>query len=784
MKWWSFGARMGWLLAVVATTALPSQRLSECSANPWAQLEKLPVTAWPEQGVELLVRDLDGMPAQADVYVFAAGKSDPDAFRMMGVNFGERAYLRAAARNATRYRSDRDGRVVVTRRGVGVFAIGAGTFCEYCPWRYAKVLNVHEHLRVRVEAIDEHGRPVPHLPLQLKGAGMRDPLRSSTDARGRCEMRVARSRMRDPIQPLFVTAGVVREQPVRCVVPIDESGGDPRMVRLALPACGQIEVHTTDRGQPVPAHVSLSAGARRRLDPTDQVRGVAYYPFVALGEPLQLSVQTGKRYIEQPVEALAERGQTRRIDVRADAQVLKLSGRIVDERGTPVDDESWICMVSVARGGKRTWLGTGADGRFAIDLDLGSWPVGPVTLHLVPSGRELADGLMLGHGSGWSRIEIAVDNARRPAVAARFSPPDSWQLDLGDVEFRTPEELLRGVVVDDAGQPIPGVDLAAATGRLNPSRYAARTDAKGRFAIYDWFPRAGKLSFRLRSAAHECWGEQSATVGEQARFVLRRRCSLEASIADASLGQMLTARLGDGFPRRQGATGYRFERLAVGKQAFELLLAGRRVLRIADVDIEHGVNKPEQLQGIEWRRNVRVASLHATRADGSGDIVNVRVMGDEGRSRPVSTRRDGRRSVPYLEGQLLVVHDEQYCTQIVAPAGQVAVPLVPRPHLELRPPAGKLLPAGLQVKFDGDDVVKDWAQGAPIRLRPHERGEVLVQVRARNALGRWQVLHEQLVKLPDQPLVVATLDISQQALEEAERLAGLRAARERARLGR
>ena len=371
-------------------------------------------------------------------------------------------------------------------------------------------LRTRPPVREKITVLDEEGQPVPGariIPQYYGGALVPDALAEAltigTDGRG-----VAMTGAWDPAR--IGTLNVESERHGRHSFGGDENWFDERELRLG--PVGRLRIEVTGEAPPLPPGLRLSvlAGLFREersgvtrfgtLDlPLEGEGSQESWPVAAgmLGPRLVLphALDRVPRITAGPVEA----GQTSALQIEWLAGV-PASGRVVDAgTGEPVPGvKLWIRSHPLT-----IPVVSGADGGFEF--------------------RALPGGLWI------LRIDapapyIGTNSVYQPPTPVEVDA-EAERVELGDIELRRSPGI-RGLVVDEAGQPVPGAWVHAAQlqlgqrgGRMTVP-LAALTDESGGFALAGVFTDEANVEIAVRLGAARTRSVEKFPVGSEVELVL------------------------------------------------------------------------------------------------------------------------------------------------------------------------------------------------------------------------------------------------------------------------
>jgi len=470
--------------------------------------EDLPSAA-PSTAGELIeveiVRADDGEPvphARVSWWPIAAPLSGTEEFRTwLSSNTVE-----AHESSAVRLQADRQGRVWVSDSDLG-FVVVART-AEL--WGYASFgldikgpaqVRLAADLDVRVQVVDEQGRPVAGVPVALRerrGAAHTDHITARTDEpQGLAVLRHARPFLQRTAgsSPVFVVAvpGIF-DPPVER--PIDLQHSSPQILKLVLPPTGSCEVVVGDpSGEPILGEVRVhlrfaprGSDSRPESAPPGETflsgeGGRVLFEHVALGRDLVGAVTHHRALSSEEIRGPGPTRAGERVQLRAGlgSDLAIWRGRLLDPSGAALGSATAFARLEATdpdsqfEGTAGAWtVRTAEDGRFSVV----TVPIAQRPERLVVAVYALSD------------RGVPVSVARVPAPA----DVGAGARELGDFLLRELPVVVEGEVVDARGEPVAGatvmptLHVAAdapqpAVVRWPPRHNFMLTDRSGRFEL-------------------------------------------------------------------------------------------------------------------------------------------------------------------------------------------------------------------------------------------------------------------------------------------------------------
>ncbi len=358
-------------------------------------------------------------------------------------------------------------------------------------------LELPAALTIRV--VDRHGEPAPRTSVAMEADNGRNRellWRSHTGLDG-CVVVPPRhfERFREEYASSLwaVTLGLAATGSP--TVTIDPAELPTTPVELMLPACGRVRVElrdADDRRITSPALVGLArADPERPVNQSDigmawrlTSDGFAEFEEVPLGLPL-IACPVDRRHSSAPLEfsGPTREGETAQIVMKFGPRLPMLRGRIVQADGSPMGDWSFRSRWSIASAPHLGRVVTDREGRFELSLarydfetdEPHGTPVDVGWLTLRPFEPDLLDPALL-EAAIVLRLESHL-----------LEPGDH---DLGDLRCADSQVVAAGRIVDSAGEPVRGVDLAVLAnterGWRKVSGLESRSSDEGAFTIVGW----------------------------------------------------------------------------------------------------------------------------------------------------------------------------------------------------------------------------------------------------------------------------------------------------------
>lgn len=458
------------------------------------------------------------------------------------------------ARRGLRRTADQNGDVVLpaglaailaTAEAPGLFGLAGFGDLDAAPLK----LEVRPDRDLRIQVVGQDGRPRAGVPVMLANRNRPNeaPAWTGTSAGpdGEAVLRHFPWFARDaaPSEEAFAVRfrfplADAPEVPVRA----DTAGDAP--VRMVLPACGSLVVRVAGvDGGPAPedawATVDAGGAGGTAQGPASAPRarvvsGEARFPCIGLGLRLHVTAATfghGLRPVAVIVPGPAAEGEEVVLDLAFGREHAAVAGRAVTIDGAPLARHRINASLAGLPEGKLPLNSaiTADDGafRFVIaaegDGTLTPPPGARLVLTAAPAPRKFPD-------ANGPRAEVPLLSALGPGENA-----------VGDVVFAAPPVVAAGVVMDEAGEPVPRVALGVERlQKRNPKdawptwprlwNLGARTGKDGRFEI-----RGSCDAAEIRIVAEaDGWYESEraafAPGADDRRITLRRAGALEGGV--------------------------------------------------------------------------------------------------------------------------------------------------------------------------------------------------------------------------------------------------------------
>jgi hypothetical protein len=481
-------------------------RVAAQQVEPIPAPPPFPIVEAPQDGTVVRVVD-------------AAGKAVPGAFvTIFEKRLDDAVNLAPEPRLAELRRSV--GKTVVTdakgetRVGpCGVVVASAGS-AYAAAWRWSRrapfVLALRPSRSVTVTAVDREEKPLSDVPIVLRAqeeqSSPSNEWRARTDASGAVTfgpIDLYADLESDALSEMFVAVEAPMREPLRRRFTLKDLPQVP--LQFALPPTGRLVIDVFD-SEGNPATGTGSTTVRKpyefekdynaKLAAGESWPGSEWFAYDELPHHELSCVETGLRFVvdadrdtvddaKQLVVGPRSLGET--VSVRlVGAPLVRLSARILDERGDPITDrtvEMFLAHDEHQRG--RQSLGSARPDSH-----------GRVSLALNPREElSFADEV-----PRWITIAVRDSDATRVVATAVVPLGAMKQLvarDLGDVRVHVARLLVSGVVVDDAGVGVSGAEVAVRIGMTKDeeegffgsfmsagdSLLGARTGADGKFEI-------------------------------------------------------------------------------------------------------------------------------------------------------------------------------------------------------------------------------------------------------------------------------------------------------------
>ena len=421
-------------------------------------------------------------------------------------------------------------------------------------------------------------------------------------------------------------------------------------VQLELPPCGTL-------------HVVLVDAERHRVDVSgcgklvwygrpegwfwfEFEHGEATFPGLEPDQRFQLELEPSE-HAESHVEAASSprAGETTTIEVPIATHHMVLTGRAVDLEGRPLRKARLQGVgprrITTPPGGL-SWFNvtTEEDGTFRADWSKAA-----------PDEKEPPDWIewRLSRDPTLGSRRRRLSDPRPPLVA-------DGEIALGDVSFETVPLLVHGVVVDDAGAPIPFVDAAAERVFIDPAVRDAdaelplhtKTDDRGHFELRSFAaPSPLTLWITTDDSHQEIFEVALAGPGSELRLVLVRDAALEGSVARPAaferLPISLRLRSEDGEMVRdleageiEGSGRFRIGQLPPGRYELEVQLAyvpghGEALMLFRDLVALPGATIHDaRLDPIDPWRALRFVTVSASRDGVPVAVLGAATLGESG----------------------------------------------------------------------------------------------------------------------------------------------------------
>jgi len=193
-------------------------------------------------------------------------------------------------------------------------------------------------------------------------------------------------------------------------------------------------------------------------------------------------------------------------DIVLDASAV-VTGRVIDEAGEPVAGARVRLAPLPGEAVEAGIYDVRPDSLLAFGeetvLEIPAWVRGWVDALPVPTAYSGADGTFRVDGVPLTRVVGGVDKRGWVGIPIAELDVEGGSHDLGDLVMSR-GRTARGIVVDPAGAPVPGVEVwvGPARGPLTVLQPCGRSDAEGRFAV-GALPKAGKLGACARRTPYE-----------------------------------------------------------------------------------------------------------------------------------------------------------------------------------------------------------------------------------------------------------------------------------------
>ena len=481
---------------------------------------------------------------------------------------------------------------------------------------------------LRVIVVDAEGRPLPDVEVAVGTTTERTAAPDGLALFKHLELTNDLRERRGSTRVASVSLCVANSDPPSVEVELREDGSEP--VRLVAPRGGRLALRLVDRdGHPV---ARRAGGELAPEGPGERGDWSFEFTFDERGEALLQCVETGHRFKltatptecdESLMEVLGPNAidETTKVDVPIGKPHIVLAGRFVDESGRQVTGMSALGRVEL----------TGTDGSVvartvSVRLD----EEAAFRLDWTEAHRDDDDPP--------SSIRWHVDSHEPLESKPLPLPPlpTSGEVELGAIVVGTPPLLARGVVVNEAGEPVPRavvVERYAKDEQISSDGPRAVCDESGRFELHGI-----GLKDDLSIAAIAADGEQSdpiplAGVDHELRIVIARfgavrgrlrpapgfALPLQFTLSDPASGEQ------KGFAARDAAPDGSFKIVDVppGRYSFEVsveseIATGETLLTIPDVVVNPAsiTDDPRLLDLDPWNGS-RIVEVTALESDGS-----------------------------------------------------------------------------------------------------------------------------------------------------------------------
>jgi RNA polymerase sigma factor (sigma-70 family) len=309
-------------------------------------------------------------------------------------------------------------------------------------------------LRLEGQVIDEHDAPVARAMVAIDS---NPPMVVETETDGGF---VFEGLIRRDYR-LEATAGDRYAGPARLRL-----GDKPEPVTLRLRKGGTVEVTVTERagGAPVKG-AEIELRSTLTWKGTTNADGIAQLKGVGAGWSALVVRAKGYAQAAMMLDTSGNADAVERVTMSL-ARGAALAGRVVDDKGKPVANARVVATSASEPfpvvDPRRDGVVTGADGAFSIaTVSAGTWRLTATAADYAPT----------------TSMPITVDGERaRSGIELRLSA----------------DAIVRGIVQDKSGAPVPAADVSVVVAGYVPwrARRQAFTDASGKFTISGLAPRA------------------------------------------------------------------------------------------------------------------------------------------------------------------------------------------------------------------------------------------------------------------------------------------------------
>jgi len=756
--------------------------LTEWSGDVWRRLQALPVQPPVAKGHPVLVKKpKTGEPVISDVYVVARSCVDRATRVFLYEHFAESHLPLLASRFGTRYRTDHNGyvRVAMPEDGV-VVAITDDRVGIRDAKEGRTLVAARERATIRAEVVDEDGRPLAHVPVQVSHvANGAQLVTACTDKVGRCVLRLPTGMIG---AQLGLEARIVSPKRGMVLVPEGYFAKKPALLQVRVPRTGAVHVAIEDQLGALPKDSSqavLAWGGDTAsisffgIPPSRWQDGRAIFAHVAPGLTVKATLKRGfHQGFEVRGEGPRQVDATSQLTMVVDEDTFVLRGRLT---GAPEAVRAGAYNVRLV--GEDEVLSeqciVDADGRFLFAAVLAG----------VPEGESL-------------HVEIfrSKEQFDAPGMVGltKVAGDATGGIDVGDVKLQPERVIVRGRVMNGATPINAEVQAPLAKRPDGPIVHRLYSGLDGRFVVFEAGDAAGKLELTIRRGQPEKVHKVTATIGEAEQFfqiqaglsvafTVKQRCGLEQMVFEAR------PKAGGGRPVGGWATpdGFRFFGLDPGAYEVTVRLGGYELWRIDNLKVGDQPDDP-RCQDVEWQRDLQVAELLITDAAGKPLDAGCHVAtGDHKNSLALACDERGHLELPYAEGHQFFVRHRSYRAEIVRPAAKPqTIRMSRRAVLKLRLPEGIELPGSVVMhlsselaQFGVEDQQYFWKPNQPNAVAVEARRRTVLRVRIYDLAGNHLVLHEQAIDLPEsaEPLEVL-VGIREEDAEYAQEIAAERAA--------
>ncbi len=520
-------------------------------------------------------------------------------------------------------------------------------------------LALRDSPAVTVEVLDAEGEPAAGVPVGLRPAGSSAWLfERRTDARGRVVLEhLAPLFARLPSPALEVGVRLPLAAPPAVTLDRDVLDSGPHRLRLGPTGSVAVSVFGEDGRPPAPGGVVVLAATsdlgrlgEEQTVPLDDA-GRAVFPRVGLGLRMECRFERDSRISGAAVAFDGPVWTKERIDQRLElaATRLLLRGRVLDPGGAPRGDlelRARLERPSLGGATEELVLRTDADGVFE-----GAWPWRP---DATPPDRLVLLEYAAGQTTPHARAEFALPPLDGPGSRA-----------LGDAVLRPVPALVSGVLLDEAGAPMPGrllhveewvpmdgLGYGGGFWQTDPA-WSARTGADGAFVVRGRAP-LDRVRLSFQAAGYRplrqpfAPGDSGLVLRAERGAELLGRLLLPEGVDPARLVLQLR-RLPNGPPfgpdRVADDGGFAWTALPTGEFSFRVVLGqtdDAPLVEVGPLAVEQGATtRDPRLDPVDLRDRLRLLRFRVRDQDGQPVPAAQVVEPGPGAARSFAAVRDG-----------------------------------------------------------------------------------------------------------------------------------------------